>query len=299
MVTTPPADRRRLVPAAVLVAAALVLAGSASPVSSARPASQAPRLVAGPLTYASGRVLDVYAVPPLRPGAADRPVVVLVHGCCGDRADLGKLSEALASAGAVALNAGWAGLNPPATFPAAYADVACAVRWARARAARYGGDPHRVALLGWEDGALVVSVVGLAGDSFDARTCIESAGPARPDAVVGVAGFYGWTASSAPRYASLRAQRFLGGSPVSAPAAWRDATPYSRLTASATVTFRLIVGAQDPARTDAASFGAALADAGHPVHVITVPPGGDDSMISPRTSEGRATIATTLESLAP
>jgi hypothetical protein len=42
--------------------------------------------------------LDVYAGPnPQR----ELPVIVMVRACCGNRADLGKLAEAVAAAGAI------------------------------------------------------------------------------------------------------------------------------------------------------------------------------------------------------
>jgi acetyl esterase len=238
--------------------------------------------------YATGRSLDVYRP---RSAAGAVPVVVLVHGCCGDRSDLVKLAEATAAAGALVLNADWAGLAADARYPGAYEDVACAVRYARAAAGRYGGDPARVTLVGWSDGALVAAVVALAGEHLDAGRCRAAATSPRPDALVGVGGYYGWRAPVPARLVGPRTVRFLGGTPATAAQAWRDATPYGWLRSTGRpVRTTLLVGEQDPLRADAAAFAAALRRAGHRVMLVVAPPAGDQSMISPRTAEGRTTV---------
>ena len=91
------------------------------------------------------------------------------------------------------MNADWAGIKKAARFPDAYADVACAVRFARARAADFGGDPAAVTLLGWSDGAMASAVVAAAGDQLDRSQCLYPSASSVPDALIGVAGFYGWT----------------------------------------------------------------------------------------------------------
>ena len=158
------------------------------------------------------------------------PVIVMVHACCGDRADLGKLAEAVAAEGAIVMNADWAGIKNDARFPDAYADVACAVRFARARAADFGGDPADVTLLGWSDGAMASAVVAAAGEQFDRSRCEYPTASSVPDAFIGVAGFYGWTLPVAP----CLCQRPGTGLPRGdvhreAPRAWHDATPYGWL----------------------------------------------------------------------
>jgi acetyl esterase/lipase len=238
--------------------------------------------------YADGAVLDVHR--PSRPSDGPAPVVVLVHGCCGDRADLGKLAEALAAAGLLTFNADWAGIDADARFPGAYEEVACAVRFARARAASFGGDPERVVLAGWSDGALAATVVGQTGDSFASARCREPDASARPDAVVGIAGFYGWPLPVPGRYVTPRAETFFGGSPSTVPDAWALATPYSSIASAARPTTVLLVGTTDPLLADARRYAAALIDAGRAVRLLAIPPGGDQVLISPRTTEGRTVV---------
>lgn len=246
------------------------------------------------IPYSTGAVLDVHR-PPSAPGrTGPAPVVVLVHGCCGDRSDLGKLAEAVSAAGAVVINADWAGIDADARFPDAFEDVACAVRFARARAASFGGDPTRVVLAGWSDGALAATVVATGGDTFDAQRCRHPAASAKPDAVVGIAGFYGWPVPVPSRYATARAQRFFGGSPLTAPRAWARATPYSWLWPAQGPETVLLVGVTDPLVDDARRYAAALRQFGHSVRLLEIPEAGDQLLISPRTTEGRTVVAEVL-----
>lgn len=242
--------------------------------------------------YAADRVLDIHAPsPPAAPDAAAVPVVVLLHGCCGDRSDLGKLAESLAAAQLVVLNADWAGLDADATFPGAYEDVACAVRFAHQHARELGGDPDRVVVAGWSDGAMAAAAVAAAPGGFEGAGCLADPagdGPV-PAAVVGIAGFYGWSVPVDDRYVTPRAARLFGGGPEQSAEHWRTATPYSRLsTAPPTL---LLVGTTDPLLDDAERYADALRRAGRPVRLVAVPPDGDQTLISPRTSEGRRVVA--------
>lgn len=249
--------------------------------------------VAQAVSYATGRVLDVYRPPRPEP----QPIVDLLHACCGDRSDLSKLAEALAAGGAVALNADWGGMNG-ARYPAAYAVAACAVRYAHARGAEYGGDPHRVALLGWSDGALVAVVVALAGDTLDRSACRAQQASARPEVMVDVGGYYGRRLPVPGAAVTARAVWFLGGTPATAPAAWRNATPYGRLpTRHPPLRAVLLVGRTGPLLADARAFAAALREAGDRPSLSVASPAGDQSMISPRTAEGRMTVRATLEGI--
>ena len=271
---------------------ALTLGGSArtagSSVSRADPAAPI-LLVATDVPYATGRSLDVYR-PSTAPGHPP-PVVVMLHACCGDRSDLVKLAEATAAAGVLVLNADWAGLDADARYPGAYEDAACAVRYARSAAARYGGDPSRVALVGWSDGALVAAVIAFAGERYDAGRCRAPGFGARPDALIGVGGYYGWRLPVPEQLVTSRTVRFFGGTPKTAPLNWHDATPYTWLRSSVgPVRTTLLVGEKDPLRSDASAFAAMLHRAGHPAALVVAPPAGDQSMISPRTEEGRTTV---------
>ncbi|MGA8047580.1 MAG: alpha/beta hydrolase fold domain-containing protein [Dermatophilaceae bacterium] len=278
-----------------LVLAALAgCTSAAGPVDGgARPTTEtgASRLHDG-VPYARGRVLDVHVPTGADPStSASAPTVVLLHGCCGDRSDLGKLAEALAAARLVVFNADWAGLDADATFPEAYADVVCAIRFARQHTGRFGGDPQRMVVAGWSDGAMTIAAVAASGDTFAGDGCL--AGP-QPDAepllgVVGISGFYGWTVPVGPAYVTPRASRLFGGDPDTAPEGWAAATPYMWL--ASTPPTLLLVGTTDPLLDDARRYEAALRGAGRQVRLVALPPDGDQTLISPRTSEGRLVVA--------
>ena len=286
-----------VVVAAVWVAVT-VTAGAPRPVGDrvvgASPVAAAPDVLQA-VPYARGAVLDVHRPPPTtaRNGSGP-PVVVLVHACCGDRSDLGRLAEAVAAAGALVLNADWAGIDADARFPDAYEEVACTVRFARARAADLGGNPARVVLAGWSDGALAAAVVAVGGDTFDAGRCAYPEMSSRPDAVVGIAGFYGWPLPVPTRYATPRAESFLGGSPAAAAGAWGRATPYGWPVADDQPPVLLLVGITDPLVADARRYAAAQRAGGRPVRLLVLAQAGDQTLLSPRTQEGRTVVAELL-----
>lgn len=245
------------------------------------------------IPYAAGRALDVHApFPEAGSTPAAAPVVVLLHGCCGDRSDLTKLSEALAAAQLVVFNVDWAGLDADASFPDTYEDVACAIGFARQHARDFGGDPKRVIVAGWSDGAMAAAAVAGAPGRLDAGGCLADvapvAGTVAPTAVVGIGGFYGWTVPVADTYVTSRAIRLFGGGPEEAGERWSAATPYTSLR-SAPPTL-LLVGTTDPLVADARRYAEALRDAGRPVRVVAIPPDGDQTLISPRTTEGRRVV---------
>jgi acetyl esterase/lipase len=217
-----------------------------------------------------------------------------VHGCCGDRSDLGRLAEALAAAGALVLNADWAGIDARARLPDAYEEVACTVRFARARAATFGGDPGRVVLAVWSDGALAPAVVAVGGDTFDAGRCAYPDMSAQPDAIVGIAGFYGWPLPVPTWYVTARAEAYLGGTPASAPWAWARATPYGWSVNGDAPPAVLLVGTTDPLVEDARRYAAVQRASGRSVLLRELAPAGDQTLLSPRTREGRTVVAEVL-----
>jgi acetyl esterase/lipase len=74
-------------------------------------------------------------------------------------------------------------------FSQAIEQTVCAVRFAQATAADFGGDPGSVTLLGLAPGAAVSAVVGLAGDDFEGD-CLKEDQSGLPDAVVLIEGPY-------------------------------------------------------------------------------------------------------------
>jgi acetyl esterase/lipase len=146
--------------------------------------------VAEGLAYgpAARQRLDVYA--PTGAAAQDgpRPVVVFVYGgswASGDRTHYGFLGHALAARGFVTVVADYR-LVPEVAYPAFVEDAAAAVRWARANAARFGGDGDRLAVAGHSAGAY--NAVMLATDPR--YTDPESPDHLPLEAAVGLAGPY-------------------------------------------------------------------------------------------------------------
>ena len=133
--------------------------------------------------------VDIYY--PANPGPW--PVIVTLHGRPRTPWDMEELSETLAARGAVVYNIDYRGVRPVSKgFPESISDVACAVRYARQTARRYGGDGDHLVLVGHSMGGYVGSMVSLAGDTFPSArgTCRASLGmkASLPNGFVSVAG---------------------------------------------------------------------------------------------------------------
>ena len=101
-------------------------------------------------------ILDVYK--PSR-GASPTPVVIFVHGGAyvgGDKSYYGNVTTWFARQGVLGVNATYR-LAPEAKWPAATEDIAGMVKWTRENAARFGGDPNRIVLIGHSAGATHVA----------------------------------------------------------------------------------------------------------------------------------------------
>jgi acetyl esterase len=101
------------------------------------------------------QVLDVYAPPEPVRGAA---VVIFVHGGAFTDGDKDRSPEVFANVGwyfarhgVVAINLEYR-LAPQHRYPSGTEDMAAAVAWTRANAARFGADPRRVYLMGHSAG---------------------------------------------------------------------------------------------------------------------------------------------------
>lgn len=104
--------------------------------------------------------LDAYL--PTTP--APHPAVILIHGGAwqsGDKISHARFGELMVEWGyaAFAINHR---LAPEFPFPAAVADVQCALAWVREHAAKYGVDPDRIALMGTSSGGHLAALAGLA-----------------------------------------------------------------------------------------------------------------------------------------
>ena len=127
--------------------------------------------------------LDVYRPVPVR---EDAPVVVFFYGGrwqSGARGDYRFIGEALTAMGAVAVIPDYR-LYPEVIFPAWMEDGAEAVNWARRNAARFGGDPNQILLVGHSAGAHTAVLLVL-----DERY-LEAAGVPR-SAILGAVGIAG------------------------------------------------------------------------------------------------------------
>jgi len=272
----------------------VALAATVLAVGGCRTAPMARVSVVRGIRYTEAADLDVF-----RPAAGrGLPVVVTLHGCCGSRSNLAPLAARLAENGTVVYNASWRGTDSAGGgYPGAYEDAACAVRFARATAGAYGGDPRRVALVGWSDGALVGAVTAAAGDDF-AGGCRAGgdAGTAEavPDSFVALAGFFGWTPArdgtvGAP-WVNDRTTHFFGGSPADVPMHWSVGNPYTHLERRRLLPIRLVVGQDDPLLVDSQCFARAARAAGHPVGLVVAPGAGHQTVIAPRYTEGKLAV---------
>lgn len=161
---------------AIVLAVLLAALAVAPSAASARERTPACVPTLGKSTYAYARLagvpvnltsLDVY-----RPGACRRaprrlPVVLWIHGGgyrIGDKSNGARRKATLFTRrGILFISANYRLTRPgrpgSARWPAHFRDVAAAVGWVRAKIARFGGDPSRIAVLGHSAGADIVSNV--------------------------------------------------------------------------------------------------------------------------------------------
>jgi acetyl esterase/lipase len=108
------------------------------------------------------QTLDIYR----QEGPADgRPVLVMVHGggfAGGSTDDLSRQARIAAEQGWVAFNLDYRATIQLGTqgqaWPAELDDVKAAVRWVRAHATEFGGDPDQLAMLGGSAGATLAGL---------------------------------------------------------------------------------------------------------------------------------------------
>ena len=140
------------------------------------------------LDYKPGKRLTV-----LRSGSAERvPVVVILHGYNVETDFYVELARAVAKRGAVVFLPEWDDLPSPEdpreqTATTGLDDVADAMRFTQLNAARYGGDPERVVIVGHSLGAVFALTTMLAGDQFGTSAFPHEVS-ALPDAYVSLDG---------------------------------------------------------------------------------------------------------------
>jgi acetyl esterase len=147
------------------------------------------------LSVGEGASVDVIAPR----GTGPHPVLVYLHGggwVCGSSKTHRKLACRFAEAGFLVFNVDYR-LAPEHPFPAPFEDCLAAVRFAHREAARFGGDPARLAIGGDSAGGNLAAAVAaaLAHD------------PARPKAALLIYGVFDFAALTAdhPKYAAAGA----------------------------------------------------------------------------------------------
>jgi sugar lactone lactonase YvrE/acetyl esterase/lipase len=211
--------------------------------------------------------LDVYTPSE----AGDWPVVVLLHGYDATKEYYAPLSQAIAEQGAVVFTAAWptwiadlAARDNGKGFREMSEVLSCAIRFARATAPDYGGDPSQVTLVGHSYGADAGAWVALAGDDLDRSweelalirggpppqvECVVSGVSADVDAYVGIGGGYD----------------FAGPLQERDPELWQIADAYAHLGQNVDLRVRLIHGERDSTvePEHAVQFNDALVEAGY------------------------------------
>lgn len=203
------------------------------------------------------------------------PVVVMIAGgpaAPGIRESMWTLARLVAGRGAVVFTADYrSGPQWGGGYPQTFADVGCAIRFARARAATLGGDPARVTLVAHSFGGFPGSVTALSPHDFaaDEPECLVPLGNGRPNDFVGAAAIFGFDHIGQDFLATM-----LGGTRDEVPDAW-DATDVAVLAAASghpAPAVRLLAGTDDhvaPVAT-ADEFAGILRAAGIDVTVATV-----------------------------
>ncbi len=246
------------------------------------------------ITYATvdQQPTGLYIYAPSEPGPW--PVVVVVHGYLQGPAQFDNLSRAIAREGAVVYNID-ANFDSPHLI--GITRIACAVRFARATAPDYGGDPSRITLVGNSRGAATGAVVALAGDDFEGE-CVMSDGSARPDALVGYEGGYDYATSGDLDRPSVRTMSILRETD---PELWEALNPYSHIGRNPNLQIRLIHGDDFDSRwydispEVSTEFHQALADAGYDVELTIVENASHIDLTVPDTRGFTLTVQQVME----
>ncbi|NNC92611.1 MAG: alpha/beta hydrolase [Acidimicrobiia bacterium] len=218
-------------------------------------------------------------------------VAVLVHGggwIGGERADVADLANLLATGGVLTYNIAYRTMALGGRYPTSYEDVACGVRFARATATEYGGDPEQIILIGYSAGAHLSAVIALAGEEFTGECVAEEASPL-PDGFVGLAGPY-----DSDEFSPLLIP-FFGGSATATPDSWAAGNPFSYVARRPTLPIHLLHGAVDGTvpvsfTTD---FADALESAGHQLQMTVIEGAGHRDMVDP-AGEGPRVVEAVL-----
>ncbi|MCP4963164.1 MAG: alpha/beta hydrolase [Actinomycetia bacterium] len=210
--------------------------------------------------YSSEPLLDVWAA-----ATADGPpVLILLDGLPPTRQSTAGMASALADRGFVVLNADWQ-IDTSLTTGVHY-HGACLVRFARANALSYGGDPTQVVMVGYSAGGSIAALLALNGDAINGQCDQDESLSSVPDAIVGLAGGYEYMALDSPE-PGFGEEVFAAD-----PELWEMMNPYEHLDEAAGLRALLIHGEDDMVVTAGSSerFAAALEerDAEVTVHIL-------------------------------
>ncbi|MFZ0492210.1 MAG: alpha/beta hydrolase [Acidimicrobiia bacterium] len=213
------------------------------------------------VAFTSTLSLDVYG--------STGPTVVLFHGggwISGTPDDIAPLARTIADSGTVVFNAPYRLLLDGGGFPMTFEDAACAVRFAAAHSAEYGGDPSQLVVVGYSAGAQIAALVALAADTFDGD-CLVEMNDTLPTRMVGLAGPYD-TDALGPLMIP-----FFGTDPDVDPEPWRLGNPLTYLGRNLDLVVRLFHGEEDLVVPPLFShyFEQQLEDAGYDSHLTMLP----------------------------
>lgn len=137
--------------------------------------------------------------------------------------------------------------SPQHRWPRHIEDVKAAIAWARANAAKYGGDPDFVAIAGCSAGGHLASLAGLTPNDPQWQAELAADADTSVDAVVSLYGRYDWVDRSTVE--RVRFMRFLERVVVKRsqsryPDLYRDASPVARINSDAPP-FLVVHGSRD------------------------------------------------------
>ena len=109
-------------------------------------------------------------------GPGPHPVVVMLHGgtyTWGDKSHMHGLASALRDEGVAVITPNVSKLGSGPVWPDVVHEVRIAVQGLRVNPGYYGLDPDRIVLMGWEEGATLAMMAGLAGGQVDGGPTLE------------------------------------------------------------------------------------------------------------------------------
>lgn len=163
-----------------------------------------------------------------------RPAVIMVHGGAwtfGGRHWMRASADFLASMGFVAAAMDYRLTPTGATCPDQVADCLAAIKFLRKNADTYGINPDRIAIGGDSAGGHLALLAGL---STDTSTFKDDSLPGVSTDVCAIVDIYGptnmlSTYRDAPWITRPDIERYVGGTPTSAPQKWKEASPLSHV----------------------------------------------------------------------